>query len=109
MSTRTIIGKKHRSKSPTSRVVARARVGLTPGSTIRVAREVMEWSQSELASRAGLTQSTVSAIERGKISLGVERAKRLAVVLGVHPAVLLFPDWESERPALERAARRAAA
>jgi hypothetical protein len=29
-------------------------------------------------------------------TLGVERARRLARALKVHPAALLFPDWTDE-------------
>ena len=32
----------------------------------------------------------------GRVNIGVERAKVLARALHIHPAVLVFPDWESE-------------
>jgi transcriptional regulator with XRE-family HTH domain len=51
-------------------------------------------SQSDLAKLSGLTQSTISSIENNRVNLGVERAKALARALGVHPAVLVFPDWD---------------
>ena len=76
---------------------ARRYAGLTVGDTVRVTRELQELSQSELAALAGLSQPVLSAIEKGRISLGVERAKRLARALHVHPAVLLFPDWTAEK------------
>lgn len=63
---------------------------------MRVAREVQGLTQASLASVAGLSQATISSIERGRAALGVERAKRLAVPLRVHPAVLLFPNWQRE-------------
>jgi transcriptional regulator with XRE-family HTH domain len=66
---------------------------LTPGQAVRITRDFAELSQAELASRAGLAQGTLSAIESGKANLGAERAKRLARALGVHPAALLFPVW----------------
>ena len=34
-----------------------------------------------------------SAIENGRVRLGVERAKVLARALKCHPAVLVFPGW----------------
>ena len=76
---------------------AQTYAGLTVGDTVRVTRELQELTQAELAERAGLTQPVVSAIEKGRISLGVERAKKLAKALRVHPAVLLFPDWAAEK------------
>ena len=70
---------------------AKTLVQLTPGQMVRITREFADLSQIELALRAGLTQATVSAIETGKVALGVTRAKRLAEALRVHPAALLFP------------------
>ena len=66
-------------------------VSLTPGQMVRITREFAELSQTELADLAGLTQSTVSAIETGRTNLGAVRAKRLAEAMKVHPAALLFP------------------
>jgi hypothetical protein len=47
-----------------------------------------------LSSLSGIPQSTISAIERDRIKLGVERAKVLARALRCHPAVLVFPGWD---------------
>jgi transcriptional regulator with XRE-family HTH domain len=63
---------------------------------VRIARELNEMSQNELAERTGIAQSTISAIETNRIKLGAERAKTLARSLNVHPAVLLFPGWRTE-------------
>lgn len=76
---------------------AKSRSALLPGQAVRIARELQGWTQSELARRADLTQATVSAIEKGRVNLGVDRAKALARVLRVHPAVLLFPSWDVEK------------
>lgn len=77
-------------------VPARTRIKLTPGASVRIAREMQELTQDELAKRSGLTQPTVSAIELGRVTLGVERAERLARALHVHPAVLLWPHWDAD-------------
>ena len=71
-----------------------ARVKLSPAEMIRIIREKNELTQSELAERTGLTQSTISNLENGRTKLGAERAKTLARALRVHPAVLLFPGWD---------------
>jgi transcriptional regulator with XRE-family HTH domain len=55
-------------------------------------------SQSQLAERSGIAQATISAIERDRVRLGVERAKVLAKALLCHPAVLLFPGWDDRLP-----------
>lgn len=54
-------------------------------------------SFSELSALTGIPQSTISAIERDRINLGVERAKVLARALQCHPAVLVFPGWDVKR------------
>jgi len=74
---------------------AKPRVRVSPGETVRVMRELQELSQNELAEVAGIPQSTISAIERERVNLGVERAKVLARALKCHPAVLVFPGWDA--------------
>ena len=51
-------------------------------------------SQTELARVSGVAQPTISAMDRDRESIGVERAKRFARALRVHPAVILFADWQ---------------
>ena len=66
---------------------------VSPGRRLRILRELNEMTQDELARASGMAQSTISALEKGTKALGVERAKRLARPLHVHPAVLVFSDW----------------
>jgi transcriptional regulator with XRE-family HTH domain len=73
---------------------AKKQVEVTPGESVRILRELQELSQNELAELSGMPQSTISAIERDRINLGVERAKQLARALKCHPAVLVFPGWD---------------
>jgi transcriptional regulator with XRE-family HTH domain len=73
---------------------ARQRLELSPGESVRILRELQELSQNQLAALTGLPQSTISSIERGRVNLGVERAKVLARALKCHPAVLVFPGWD---------------
>jgi transcriptional regulator with XRE-family HTH domain len=73
---------------------AKRQVEVTPGESVRILRELQELSQNELAELSGIPQSTISAIERDRINLGVERAKQLARALRCHPAVLVFPGWD---------------
>jgi transcriptional regulator with XRE-family HTH domain len=73
---------------------ARQRLELSPGESVRILRELQELSQNQLAALTGLPQSTISSIERGRVNLGVERAKVLARALKCHSAVLVFPGWD---------------
>ena len=72
---------------------AKKRVEVSPGESVRILRELQGLSQSGLAEACGIPQSTISAIENGRVNLGVERAKALAIALRCHPAVLVFPGW----------------
>jgi len=74
---------------------AKTRVRVSPGESVRVMRELQELSQNQLAEVAGIPQSAISAIERERVNLGVERAKVLARALKCHPAVLVFPGWDA--------------
>ena len=69
-------------------------VDVSVGESVRIIRELQELSQNDLAELSGIPQSTISAIENDRVSLGVERAKVLARALRCHPAVLVFPGWE---------------
>lgn len=80
---------------------AKKRVEVSVGESVRIVRELQELTQSQLSELAGIPQATISAIENGRVNLGVERAKVLARALNCHPAVLVFPGWEVP---LERAA-----
>jgi len=73
---------------------ARKRTTVTVGESVRILRELQELSQNQLAEITGISQATISAIENGRVRLGVERAKVLARALRCHPGVLVFPGWE---------------
>jgi len=73
---------------------AKKRVEVSVGESVRILRELQELSQSQLSELTGIPQATLSAIENGRVNLGVERAKVLARALNCHPAVLVFPGWE---------------
>jgi DNA-binding XRE family transcriptional regulator len=73
---------------------ARKRIEVSVGDSVRIIRELQELSQNQLSVLTGIPQATISAIENGRVNLGVERAKVLARALNCHPAVLLFPGWD---------------
>ncbi len=73
---------------------AQKSIKVSVGESVRIVRELQELSQNQLAALSGIPQSTISAIENDRVSLGVERAKALARALRCHPAVLVFPGWD---------------
>ncbi|MGA0264815.1 MAG: helix-turn-helix transcriptional regulator [Lysobacterales bacterium] len=75
---------------------AKKRIKVSVGESVRIVRELQEMSQNDLARASGIPQSTLSAIENDRVNLGVERAKKLARALKCHPAVLVFPGWDTD-------------
>ena len=73
---------------------AKKRIEISVGESLRILRELQELSQSQLSELSGIPQATISAIENGRVNLGVERAKTFARALKCHPSVLVFPGWE---------------
>src|SRR5690349_20023968 len=73
---------------------AEARV-LSPSSMIE-ARFALGWSQREVAVRAGIAQSTISQIERGKRPLTGYYAKRIAPILNLHAINSVEPAGRSQ-------------
>ena len=78
----------------TTYVKAKSHIKVSAGESVRIVRELQELSQSQLATLTKIPQAAISAIENGRILLGVERAKTIARALKCHPAVLVFPGWE---------------
>jgi len=72
---------------------AKKRVEVSVGESVRIMRELQGFSQNQLAAVTGIPQTSISAIENGRVRLGVERARILAEGLKCHPGVLLFPGW----------------
>ena len=73
---------------------AKKRIDVSAGESVKIIRELQELSQNDLSKLTGIAQSTISAIERDRVKLGVERAKVLARALKCHPSALVFPGWE---------------
>jgi len=74
-------------------VSTKSRVHLTSGQAIRIYREAQDFTQAKLAELSGLTQATISGLESNRLTLGVDRAQRIAKALRVHPGLLAFPGW----------------
>jgi len=66
---------------------------MTPGDMVRELRELKGWSQLDLAAETGISQTNISAIENGRVELGKARAIIFAQALSVHPAAIMFADY----------------
>jgi len=83
-------------RSPKAFVAARSRAHLTPGEVIRMLRELKGWTQAQLAARSGISASNLSLLEHGRVEIGRKRAEQLAAAFDIHPAIIMFPAYESE-------------
>lgn len=73
---------------------ARVKRKITPGEMLKTLRELQGLTQKELAEKTGVGQPNISAMESNSRNIGRERALILAKALRVHPAVILFPDFD---------------
>lgn len=83
-----------RLQSKTEYVPARRHVLLTTGEVIRMLRELKGWTQAELAERCGISPTNISLLENAKVEIGKKRAEQMAKAFGVHPAIIMFPEYE---------------
>lgn len=79
--------------------LAKVHASLTPGEALKMLRELQGLSQNDLSRLTGINQSNISALESNLRQMGRERAIILAKALKVHPAVLLFPDFDISKVA----------
>jgi transcriptional regulator with XRE-family HTH domain len=75
-------------------VVAKPRATLTIGEVIRMLRELKAWTQAKLADRCGVSATNISLLENGRVEIGKRRAEQIARAFGVHPAIIMFPEYE---------------
>ncbi len=76
-------------------VPAQPQASITTGETIKMLRELKGWTQEELATRSGVNAKNISLLENEKIDIGKKRTEQLANAFGVHPAIIMFPEYEA--------------
>lgn len=69
---------------------------LTTGEVIKMLRELKGWTQTELAKHSKISATNISLLENDKIDIGKKRAEHLAKAFSVHPAIIMFPEYEAE-------------
>ncbi len=75
---------------------ASPKITVTTGEAIKMLRELKCWTQEELAKRSGINAKNISLLENDKIEIGKKRAESLAQAFGVHPAIIMFPEYEAQ-------------
>jgi transcriptional regulator with XRE-family HTH domain len=76
-------------------VPAKTHTTLSTGETIKMLRELKGWTQKVLAGKCGITETNLSLLENNKVEIGKKRAEQLARAFGVHPAIIMFPEYEA--------------
>lgn len=76
-------------------IPATSHTSLSTGEVIRMLRELKEWTQEELATRSGIRPTNLSALENNRIDIGKRRAEQLAKAFNIHPAIIMFPEYET--------------
>ena len=74
---------------------AKAHAHLNTGEVIRMLRELKGWTQEDLADRSGIGAANISLLENSKVDIGKKRVEQLAKAFNVHPAIIMFPEYES--------------
>lgn len=74
--------------------LAGATILMSPGEMVKTLRELKGWSQVKLAAETGISQANISAIENGRVEIGKQRAIIIAEALNVHPASIMFADYD---------------
>ena len=74
---------------------ARPHTQVTSGEAIRILRGKKGWTQEELARRSNISATNLSMLENDRLEIGKRRALALAKAFGVHPAIIMFPEYES--------------
>lgn len=74
--------------------IAGSSILMTPGEMVKNLRELKGWSQLELSEHTGISQANISAIENGRVEIGKQRAIAFAEAFQVHPASIMFADYD---------------
>ncbi len=67
---------------------------VTTGEVIKTLRELKGWMQKDLAKRCGILVTNLSLLENNRIDIGKHRAEQLAKAFKIHPAIIMFPEYE---------------
>ena len=78
----------------TAFVAAKSHATLTTGEVIRMLRDLKGWTQAELAKRCGINATNISLLENEKVDIGKRRAEQISKAFGIHPAIIMFPEYE---------------
>jgi len=73
----------------------------TYGDIVEYHRLKKQWTQEELGLKIGVSKDVIGSIEVNRVGISLTRAKQLALIFGIDPAVLYF-DRSAGKPKKER-------
>ena len=76
-------------------VSAKPHAKLTTGEVIRMLRDLKGWTQADLAKHSGIRATNLSLLENDRVEIGKRRVEQLAKAFEVHPAIIMFPEYEA--------------
>ena len=79
-----------------------AEASVEVGERLRAIRKLRRVTLKTIADRAGLSESFLSQVERGRANASVASLKRIAVALGINVADLFEPNGSQVRPRVLR-------
>lgn len=71
------------------------------GKIIHHRRKKAKITQQELCERLGISQGTLSKVERGKLELGFRPFLEVCWILNVHPNDIFFNEWKQFKKEME--------
>ncbi len=77
-------------------IAAKPHIKLNTSDVIKMLRELKGWTQAELAKHSKISTSNLSLLENNKVEIGKKRAEQLAKAFNVHPAIIMFPEYEAK-------------
>ena len=86
--------------NPKDFVPAQRHARVSTGEVIRILREKKGWTQEALAKRCDISPTNLSMLENDRIDIGKKRAEQLAKAFGIHPAIIMFPEYEAREISL---------
>lgn len=79
---------------------------VTSGEIIRALRKSLGFTLKDVESISGIRETHLSAIENDSYELTKKYAEKLAATLGVHPALILFPEGVDANPEIKEIEKR---
>ena len=81
----------------------------TPSEVIKLKRKSWNMTQKDVSEITGIPENNISAYESGRLNIGWEIAKKLAIALAIHPNSIMCPNGEDYYQELEEMAQKAQA